>query len=107
LPTSCRDVGAELGTTCTSATTARIRPVTRFGDTFERTRDLVVLCNGTLYRLETAATELLRIDRATEVRVGDIDGNGVDDLVTVDRESAVPTVRIYRQCTSREVTCGT
>jgi hypothetical protein len=78
--------------------------------------DLVAICRergnpaANVYQLDEQLrpTVLLRgISTARELRVGDIDGNGIDDLLTVDRETAVPTLRIYRQCTAREATtCG-
>lgn len=123
IPTGCVDLGGQISSqlgiemACTHATTARIRPVTRFMKTPPIAEDLVAVChekanpgatNIYQFRDDLQAIELLHgVSSAREVRVGDVDGNGIADFLTVDRETAVPTLRIYRQCTAREVaTCG-
>nr|MBA3501576.1 hypothetical protein [Deltaproteobacteria bacterium] len=119
MPGTCTDIAEKVGADaiCTHATAARIAPVTRFMDAPPTDRELLAICHQrgspsatTLYRLDAALkpTELLRgLSAARELRIGDIDGNGIDDLLTVDRETSVPTLRIYRQCTAREAkTCG-
>ena len=119
MPDTCTDLAAQVGAdaVCTHATPARIAPVTRFMDAPPTTTELLAICHErgnasatTIFKLDAALvpTPLLRgVSAARELRAGDIDGNGIDDILTVDRETAVPTLRIYRQCTAREATtCG-
>jgi hypothetical protein len=118
MPVTCTDLAAQIAAeaVCTHATSARIAPVTRFMDAPPTATELLAICHErgnasatTIFRFDAAlkATSLLRVGAARELRVGDVDGNGIDDIVTVDRETAIPTLRIYRQCTAREATtCG-
>lgn len=112
----CKDLATIVGgdAVCTHATAMRIAPVTRFADAPRTDDDLLAICHArgaaasTVYRIaDGAATEILRGVGGREIRAGDLDGNGIADLLAVDRETAVPTLRIYRQCTAREAsTCG-
>jgi hypothetical protein len=77
--------------------------------------DLVVACRA-------GTTELFRVQRSggsnvidhlatigtrvTTLRAGDVTGDGVDDLVMIEGESA-SSLLVYPQCTSRDVGCVT
>jgi hypothetical protein len=122
LPAQCTDVGTQLSQqlgadiVCTHLASARFGRITRFMDAPPVAADLVALCHAkaapdaaTLYALdgELKASELMFVGRGQELRVGDLDGNGVDDLLIVDRGGQVPALRMFRQCTSREApSCG-
>ncbi|MBA3391222.1 MAG: VCBS repeat-containing protein [Deltaproteobacteria bacterium] len=122
MPTGCYDLGARLSLTqlgkteCTAATTARVRRVDRFDTSPSFASDLLALCtsmSGTrVFVVDVQDGELrglkvlLSTENARELRSGDIDGNGLDDLITVDRDNGIATVRVYQQCSSRDLGCS-
>ncbi|MBA3820401.1 MAG: VCBS repeat-containing protein [Deltaproteobacteria bacterium] len=120
LPLECVDLATTIGspaadTVCFDAAPARVTPHERFSSTSAPAVELVVLCHvGTsdvIYHLTAStnayqATVLLAVGAASELRTGDINGDGLDDLLTVDRSGAIPTLRIYPQCTSRNRNCS-
>ena len=117
----CEDVGAVVSAfestdvTCMDAGYTRVAAASRFAPPDSTAADLVVLCRregggDTLYRV---AADLSRVEPmfdlggADAIQVGDVSGDGIDDLIVVDRSFAVPVMRVYRQCNSRDVECGT
>ncbi len=129
-PTGCVDVSAKLaelaprddGATyvCFDAGIASMALARRFEPPTGDPQELVVLCstrtefdgmvfsNGsTLYRLPfdlSRAERLIDVAFADAFQVGDATGDGIDDIVV--REGAFQAITIYRQCTSRDRTCG-
>jgi hypothetical protein len=120
-PSGCADLGAAIAAqhadptlVCLDATTARVAAVARFG-TSSPTSDVVALCRGSggaaLFDISidalgltgVSATELRPVEPADQLYAGDINGDAVDDLITIDRGTAIPTIRIYTQCTSRNI----
>ena len=117
-PIMCTELGAAVAQlrgdpsmVCFDATVARITAVARFA-TAASPPDLILLCKGaagtSLYDVTltgptvTAVHELRPIENATELHAGDINGDAIDDLITIDRSTAIPTIRVYTQCTSRD-----
>lgn len=106
-------VGEELA--CYSATTGSVTAFGRFQPPPSGGKDLIVLCKGaglSLYKVAidgnspVTAERLLDLVSAHEVRTGDFNGDGLDDLITVDRSTGIPTMRIHTQCTSRDRDVG-
>lgn len=123
MPKGCYGLGARLSlfseygqSECTAATTARVRRVNRFDTSPSFASDLLALCtsmSGTRVFVvdvqggePTNMTALLSLEKARELRSGDVDGNGLDDLITVDRDNGIATVRVYQQCSSRDLGCS-
>ena len=112
----CVDVSAAVSTvagevTCVDAGFAHVAPARRF-EPPDPEADLVVLCHAglgeTLYRVSidgARVSVLAEIGTGDALQVGDVTGDGVPDLVIVDRKAAVPVVRVFRQCTSRDLAC--
>ncbi|MGE0551037.1 MAG: FG-GAP repeat domain-containing protein [Kofleriaceae bacterium] len=73
-------------------------------------RELVVACQGegsTLFRIQhtapgpTIETLAHTTTHLTAVRVGDVTGDGVDDIVAIEGEAGAQSMMIYPQCSSR------
>ena len=97
--------------TCVDAAPARVVAASRFSPPAETSPELVVLCHdiaGTdrLFRVAIDGTRiepLLDIDAADALQIGDVTGDAIDDLVLIDSTGGVPTMRLVRQCNSRDV----
>jgi hypothetical protein len=116
-PIRCTDLGAVISAqvpggrwTCTDAAAAHVAPFRRF-DREVAPRALVVLCrtdggSGALVEVavggEPVATRLLDVLPADELRIGDVTGDRIDDVIAISRGGAISTLRIYPQCTSRD-----
>ncbi len=98
-------------TACIDAAPGRISPRDRT-TTPSPAVDLVLLCRdagaaGSLFRISLAGGEprasLLAggVDLRA-IRVGDVDGDGVDDVVALQGDGGSQALVAYRQCTSRE-----
>jgi hypothetical protein len=117
---ACTDLGetvsAAVGepTICVDAGIARVAPASRFHPPDSDGEDLVVLCRrpvigDTLFRVSldgTTVVPLLELGGADAMQIGDVTGDGIADVVVIDRNFAVPVMRVFRQCTSRDVGCG-
>jgi len=42
---------------------------------------------------------------AERFQIGDVSGDGIDDILVLDREGLFPQIRAYVQCSSRDVAC--
>lgn len=135
MASSCSDLATEISTVigidniaCRDATPARVAPTSRFAPPSTST-DLVVLCYSIdvvdpgapdepptmgggisgVFRVsfagDTIAADPLLFLAGEQVRVGDVDGDGLDDLIVLDRTTGVSTLQIYTQCSSRDVGC--
>lgn len=125
--------GAELTTeaVCVDAAVARVSPARRFSPPDSETDDLLVLCRlvdflptspgeppfaiftrEDVFRVSFDLTriELLNVSTpafaSTQIQVGDVSGDGIDDLVLLERAFSSPIFWVVRQCTSREVCAG-
>lgn len=105
VPTACNEVGAMTGATCTDATAIKI-PTTA----------LVAACHdasgGVVYKITdnagTFSTEVLArsSDDLRYVRGGDVNGDGLDDVVAASGDRGDQTLVIFPQCSTRDVaTC--
>lgn len=120
MPQSCTDIVPELLAarpedgmqSCIDAAPARITnrdPMTPAGGG----GDLVVLCRrgpvATLYRVRQGATALEVTPLATAskplnaIKVGDVTGDGVDDVVALEGETGVQSLVVFPQCSSRGI----
>jgi hypothetical protein len=109
-PTTCSDIASVVGMPCTDLSAGHV--------TLQSTsQDLVALCrdgsDSVLFRVTDdggtfAATELGRTAKdLRSLRIGDVDGDGLDDIVAVAGEPGVQTLVVFPQCSSRELaTCG-
>lgn len=109
-PTACSDIAGVTGMPCGDLAAGHV--------TMQSTsEDLVALCrDGTdsvLFRVTRGssgftAEELGRTAKDLRaLRVGDVDGDGLDDIVAVAGEPGVQTLVVFPQCSSRELaTCG-
>jgi hypothetical protein len=109
-PTTCTDVATVIGMPCTDLAAGHVTLQST-------TEDLVALCHdgsdSVLYRVTDDASgfhadELGRTAKDLRaVRIGDVDGDGLDDIVAVAGEPGVQTLVVFPQCSSRELaTCG-
>jgi hypothetical protein len=115
---SCIDLGtmitAALGrpAVCVDVAIANVAPAGRFAPPLQTTPDLIVLCHhmnqvDTLYRVSTdlaIVQRLIDVPPSDALQIGDVTGDGLDDIITLARGSAVPLLRIFPQCSSRELT---
>jgi len=103
-------------TSCIDAAPARIGRRDRFATPSSRGA-LVVLCRdegSSLYRVARDASGGLEISvlaRTSEavgaIRIGDVTGDEVDDVLAIVGESGVQSLVVYPQCSSRELAlCG-
>jgi hypothetical protein len=114
-PTTCEDASPS-GVTCDDATAARITlsdPTTPAPGL-----DLVAACHdsegGVLYRIHDGgdlaftAEELARSAAPLRyVRTGDINGDGLDDVIGIAGDTGAQTLVVFPQCSSRDLsTCG-
>ena len=101
--------GAE---TCVDAAPGRIDHQDPFTAAVPRPA-LIVLCRGAgvsmLERVvlgegEPEITELSRVPTAFEaLRVGDVTGDGLDDIAALANDHGAETLEVFRQCSSRDV----
>lgn len=103
VPTKCDDIAAALPATtlsCVDAAPARV------GE-----RGLVALCRegttSTLFHITRkagalAATELAQGVSLRSLRVADVTGDGVDDVVAVQGDGSATALVVYPQCTTRD-----
>jgi hypothetical protein len=117
---TCIDLGAVVSAAvgeeirCVDAGHARVARAGRFRPPDREGEDLVVLCRrplggNTLFRVSidgAIVTPLLELAGADAMQVGDVTGDGIADLIVIDRSFAVPLMRVFRQCTSRDLDCG-
>jgi hypothetical protein len=79
--------------------------------------DLVVLCFdtaavGSLFRVtrDPAGFHAELVDHGVgalrSIRVGDVTGDGVDDVIAIQGVGSEESLVVFRQCTSRDTTCG-
>jgi hypothetical protein len=116
-PSSCVELGSALATqlgdpaaTCVDVTAARVGALARFAKAVPGPT-IVALCTtasgAALFTFDVdddfAARQLRPVDVADTLSSGDLDGDGLDDLIAIDHRTSIPTVRIYTQCTSRQV----
>lgn len=122
LPQACEDpavlVSAAVGSevSCGDLAAGRAFPVTRNGAAPPARKDLFVMCASasvprTLYRISRLAdgptvTALFPVPGASEIKVGDVNGDAIDDVITVQRGTGSTTLQVYLQCTSRNTACG-
>jgi hypothetical protein len=118
IPQSCEDIVPAITTlrpstkTCLDAAAGHVAyrdpTITPTGAT-----DLVVVCRdtgSTIYRVYNDASgyhaeELIHSPFAlSSVRVGDVTGDGVEDVVAIEGERGAQSLIVYRQCSSRDVT---
>jgi hypothetical protein len=116
MPQQCDEISGTTGATCSDLAPAQVTfrdPSTAVGSG----HDLVALCRdntgSVLYRVTKQgtsyqATELVRSTRDLRgIRIGDVDGDGLDDVVAVAGDPGEQTLVVFRQCSSRELaTCG-
>lgn len=117
-PKDCQDLApailakVEGADVCVDAAPARIDYRDPFTDTTAKA-ELVVLCRGggssMLERVvlgggEPEVTELSRIPGALEaLRIGDVTGDGLDDIAALANDHGAETLEVFRQCSSRDV----
>ena len=107
VPTQCEDVrtaGISTTQTCIDAAPGRIGEL-----------GLVVLCRegttSTLFRIvqragAMVATELAQGVSLRSLRVADVTGDGVDDIVAVQGDGSASALVVYAQCTTRDAACS-
>jgi hypothetical protein len=118
IPRDCTDLvpsiveRAPATTACIDAAPARVAyrdPLTAAGASL----DLVVLCRdegSTLYRVHhgDAGLEIEPLAHTSHalgaVQVGDVTGDGVEDVVALEGDSGAQSLVVYPQCTSRNLT---
>ncbi len=112
---SCIELGESIATqipgtwTCVDAAPAVVAATSRFSPPQDTGPDLVVLCHGPagpdfLFRVAvdgSRAEPLLAVAPSEALQMGDVTGDGVDDVIVVD---SMGFMRLFRQCTSRDVT---
>ena len=117
---TCLDLGAAVSAAvgeevrCVDAGQARVARAGRFQPPDREGEELVVLCRrspggGALFRVSSdgaIVAPLLELTGGDAMQVGDVTGDGIADLIVIDRSFAVPLVRVFRQCTSRDLECG-
>jgi hypothetical protein len=109
---------------CVDAGQARVAPASRFDPPDTDQPDLLILCRPDmpidgfvaggegLYRISFEPDgEIRRVDnllftRADELQIGDVSGDGIDDVILLDRQAQIPRLAVLRQCNSRETECG-
>lgn len=102
---------------CVDAAPARIRARGPFdGQATPVADDLVVVCGGdtgsTIFRVERGAglvvTPLARSPlRLARLHVGDVTGDGLDDVLAIEGDSGARSLVVFPQCSSRDaVACG-
>jgi hypothetical protein len=109
---SCEDIAPAIiaadptVTTCFDAAPGKVREL---GPTVDPTpgSDLVVLCDAgdttALFRLSNGAvTPLKRAPNLRAVRVDDVTGDGIDDVVAVAGSGGSRSLVVFRQCSSRD-----
>ncbi len=119
MPNGCRDLMPDIKTVvpaahaCVDAAPGRFQPQDSKSAATKGT-SLIVLCKemGTaIVRVSfdetgTHASLLRRVPRAlTSLQVGDVTGDGVDDLVAVEGEAGSRTAVVIQQCTNRDTKC--
>ena len=109
-PTTCTDVATVVGMPCSDLAAGRVTLQSA-------SEDLIALCrdgsDSVLFRVTDAggaftAEELGRTAKDLRaLRIGDVDGDGLDDIVALAGEPGVQTLVVFPQCSSRELaTCG-
>lgn len=104
-PTSCSEVAGMTGATCTDATAIKIPTIA-----------LVVACHdsggGVLYKITDdagtfSASVLARSsDDLRYVRGGDVNGDGLDDVIAASGDRGNQTLVVFPQCSTRDIaTC--
>ncbi len=119
MPSTCTDlvptiVAAEPSTTtCLDAAPGHLG----YGDPFttpSAAADVIVLCNGdgaTLHRVSYSGgayhDQVLAHSASTltQLQVGDVTGDGVDDVVAVVGDAGSQSLVVFPQCTSRDLAC--
>ncbi|MBL9016163.1 MAG: VCBS repeat-containing protein [Myxococcales bacterium] len=99
---------------CTDLASGNVFPRSRFDPTTPPIkRDLLAVCGASsdqraVFRISrfsdrSTATKLFDVATASDVEVGDISGDGIDDIVVIDHGAggAGANVTVYVQCTSR------
>lgn len=118
----CEDLTADILAAVEGAAACIDAAPGRFGyqDAFSTQRgavDLVVLCRGAgvsmIERVSAGPTgvtvvELARVPEVLEViRVGDVTGDGVDDIAAIAVDHGSETLEVFRQCSSRDAAACT
>jgi len=76
--------------------------------------DVIVLCHGggnTLHRVYHDATgyhdQLLALTTSSmsQIQVGDVTGDGLDDVVALDGDPGSRSLIVFPQCSSRDLAC--
>ena len=104
-PTTCTEVGAMTGATCTDAAAVKVP-----------TLALVAACHdasgGVLYRITdnagTFSADVLArsSDDLRYVRGGDVNGDGLDDVIAASGDRGNQTLVVFPQCSTRDIaTC--
>jgi hypothetical protein len=117
---TCRDVGEAVAAVeqgavaCIDAGYAHVAAASRFVPPDTNEKELLVVCRreagpDRLYRVSVDLARVIPmfdLGGADALQIGDVTGDGIDDLIVVDRNFAVPVMRVFRQCNSRDVDCG-
>lgn len=119
---ACSDLTAEITAAVDGAAACFDAAPGRFGyrDAFttqSAARDLVVLCRGAgvsmierVTRTEAGLVidELARVPEVLDaIRVGDVTGDGVDDIAAIAVDHGSETLEVFRQCSSRDAAACT
>ncbi len=120
IPTTCNDlvpdiIAATQGTdavvtTCIDAAPARIA----FRDSMSTAtggQDLIAICRAggsALYRIHRGVaglevTVLARTQRLGALRIGDVTGDGLDDVIAIEGDSGAQSLVVFPQCSSRNL----
>ncbi len=119
IPNNCRDLFADIRAAAPGTTACFDAAPGRFGFRGPSTApvpgtDLIVLCRDigtTIHRIsiDAAGTHVTPLTRwpgtLSSLEIGDVTGDGVDDIVAIEGEAGARTMVVIPQCTSRDTAC--